>query len=129
MKLLLKWQQQVNSYLIDFLYNQITVGLLRWNGEDYVKPRFIGSNVVVTVPVDSTAEMIVAAAAVRHKLHNIKFPEIAYKLLYSYGSIVNKIPGTDVTFTLQRYEQFLRKPYSKITLYLAPADQEGEVNQ
>ena len=51
-----------------------------------------------------------------------------YVLTYRDTSITRKIPGTQEELVLKKYKEWLRKPYSRINLYLSPVTSEDEEN-
>lgn len=104
---------------------QITVGMLHYNGRRWTVERKSSSNVIVTVMSSCNAAELRQVAVERHILCNPTFTQTDYDLCYPNGNVVQTIPGTSDTFTLQGYKDFMKKPYSKLTLYLRVSDAQG----
>ena len=72
----------------------------------------------------NSSEILQAALAKRIK-HDCSFrKDKSYALAYPDGSIVNTLPGTNESFTLEKYKEDSGKIYSRITLYLLDQSQE-----
>ena len=48
-------------------------------------------------------------------------------LAYPDTNLARTIPGTDEDFTLKKYKEGLGKSYSRITLFLAPVPETGDI--
>ena len=64
-------------------------------------------------------------SCVRHCKHDCSFrKDKSYALAYPDGSIVNTLPGTNESFTLEKYKEDIGKIYLRIILYLLDQSQE-----
>jgi hypothetical protein len=78
---------------------------------------------MLTVDSDISADAILPLAVDKLCSCDWHLPRNAsYKLLYPDGQEVQNIPGTDISFTLQKYKDFLGKAFQKIVLYICEAD-------
>lgn len=78
-----------------------------------------GETLPLKVFPSSTAVDILASAKKKHRDFNKRFNGGSdYSLVFKDGSEVKNVPGTEESFTLQRYKEESGLGYSRITLYL-----------
>ena len=66
-----------------------------------------------------SAEVLLKAAQDKHSRHYKQFDQhLDYILLYPDKTIVQTLPGSSVPFTLNKYEEELGKPFSKLYFWL-----------
>lgn len=77
----------------------------------------------VDVPEDASRQSLLDKAVAKHHLHSQNvLPSADYILLYSSHKVVEKLPGKEEAFRLDRYKRDLGKSFSKINFYLCPLD-------
>lgn len=78
-----------------------------------------GSTLPIEVKSNITDITLKRVALEKHLAFNILLPkDHEYLILYPDFQQVKYIPGTTQPFTLQRYKEYLGKPYQRITLFL-----------
>ena len=77
-----------------------------------------GSKIPVKIEKIFTAEDVQKAAIKKHSEIDQYFWHLdEYILCFSDQKVVEYIPGTSEVFTVEKYKEFLSKPYSKVDLY------------
>ncbi|XP_066516189.1 uncharacterized protein [Hoplias malabaricus] len=65
-----------------------------------------------------SSQQLLEAATKKQREVNQDLEDGPYIMLYPDGSEINSIPGTDKSFTIQRYKERVGKAYQRITLYI-----------
>ena len=69
-------------------------------------------------PQWSTAQILAAALQKHRDFNQNSMDDGEYVLLFSDGSPVQNIPGTDRPFVIEHYKEAVGKSYQRITLYI-----------
>ena len=101
---------------------KIKIGLITYRAEhDELRvSRGSSTNHAVSVPPYADVSEVIKKAVEKHSRFNRKLsdnPE-EYYLLYPDKTRVDKLPGMEEDFTVERFKEELGKPYDRITLYL-----------
>ncbi len=101
---------------------KIKIGMITYRPElDELKvSRRSSTNHSVAVSPSVGESELIKIAVEKHSRFNRKLSDRAeeYFLLYSDKTRVEKLPGSQENFTLERFKEELGKPYDRITLYL-----------
>ena len=101
---------------------KIKIGLITYRAEHGELKVSRGSSTNHTISVSPSAGVseLIKKAVEKHSRFNRKLSDRAdeYYLLYPDKSRVDKLPGTQEDFTMERFKEELGKPYDRITLYL-----------
>jgi len=71
----------------------------------------------------ATAPEILQLAVDKHYASDTRLRRTDYVLLYHDQQPVIHIPGGQEQFTLERYQKFVGKSFSKLILYICPVDE------
>jgi len=78
-----------------------------------------GSRATISVSPSAGRETVKELALQKHSnLDQYFLPHEDYVLLYRDGKLCHLLPGTNQRFTVEKYKQFLQKPYGKVELFL-----------
>lgn len=77
-----------------------------------------GKSICLSTHPDITALDLLNEAVRKIKDFNKDLDEGPFLLLYSDGSEVINIPGTQIPFTLKTYKAEIGKPYQQITIFI-----------
>ena len=96
----------------------INVGIIRENDKWNLQIVW-GSKLPIRVTRDATAKAVLQHACKKYSDHDQFFcPVEDYLLLYPDQNVFDVIPGTSISFTVEKYKKELSKPFSKIDLYV-----------
>jgi hypothetical protein len=108
-------------YLLHFLCDiQFQIGVMRLESGKLKVIR--GTRVALTVVATATARDILPLAVEKLRACDSSLPRTTYKLLYPDGKLVEHVPLSNETFTLQGYKAFMGRPYLKLVLYICPEE-------
>ncbi len=93
---------------------KVTFGALR---------RIRGSTVSVTVNTDDNADAVLAKSVEKMLIEDSRVPSPPYVLLYPDGQLIDKLPGSEITFTVQGYKEFKGKSYQQLLLFVCQEEQ------
>lgn len=97
----------------------INIGFMKYSNNGVLK-KCRGKTLPVKVPPSASAEMIKVKAVRKHTSHDKSLHDgFEYVLLYPDGSQVEKLPGTNDPFVLEKYREDIGKNYNRITLYIS----------
>lgn len=107
----------------------ISVGLMDVDFTGSLK-RVFGKTLPVKLSTDMNYDEVLARSLKKWKDYDRTFsPERRdYVLAYPDTNLARTIPGTDEEFTLKKYKEGLGKSYSRITLFLAPVPEPGDLD-
>lgn len=89
--------------------------------EDFLKP-MRGKSLPVEIQPQWSSEQVLAATAKKQKDFNVDMKDCAHVLLYPVAREVKNIPGTDIPFTVQKYNEAIGKSYQRLTFYICTVE-------
>ena len=105
----------------------INVGLMEVDFTGSLK-RVFGKTLPVQLSTDMNYDEVLERSLKKWKDYDRTFSqERDYVLAYPDTNLARTIPGTDEDFTLKKYKEGLGKSYSRITLFLAPVPETGDI--
>ena len=92
--------------------------------------RIFGKTLPVKLSTDMNYDEVLERSLKKWKDYDRTFSqqERDYVLAYPDTNLARTIPGTDEEFTLKKYKEGLGKSYSRITLFLAPVPEIGDID-
>jgi len=76
----------------------------------------------IKVSKDCKAQDILHTAVQQMTMLDCNFAPGNYTVCYTDGRVVEKLPGSDVPFTLESYREIVMKDYSKVVFFLKDAE-------
>ena len=92
--------------------------------------RVFGKTLPVKLSTDMNYDEVLERSLKKWKDYDRTFSQQKrdYVLAYPDANLARTIPGTDEEFTLKKYKEGLGKSYSRITLFLAPVPEIGDID-